>query len=130
MSLSSGSGGGRPWARIRVSGLVVAGFTLLEVVIALLVLEVAVLGSVGILVVASQTLSRAERLERIAALAEGVLDSLAAAPSATAGSLVDAAAVVEWTVGAAGEVLVTASTPTADTLLELRGILPPSVAVP
>ena len=40
------------------------GFTLLEVVVALLVLEVSVVGAVGALVLASSTLSKAERLFR------------------------------------------------------------------
>ena len=117
---------GGPRARRRGVG----GFTLLEVVIALLVLEVAVVSAVGILVIASATLSRADRLERVAALAEGVLDSLAAAPTATTGSLTDPVAVVDWTVDAAGSVIVTATDPPGDTLLELRAVLPPRPAAP
>lgn len=106
------------------------GFTLLEVVVALLVLETAVLGAVGILVVAGATLSRAERLERIAGLAEGVLDSLAAAPSASDGTVTEPYVTVQWTVGSAGQVRVTAVSPTRDTLLELHGMLAPMPGVP
>ena len=57
-----------------------SGFALLEVVVALLVLELAVVGVVGTLVVASSTQVRAESLERAVARAEGILDSLQRAP--------------------------------------------------
>lgn len=54
------------------------GFTLVEVLIALLLLEVGVLGAVGILVLAGRTLTEAERTERAVAALEGVADSLRA----------------------------------------------------
>jgi Tfp pilus assembly protein PilV len=101
------------------------GFTLIEVVVALLVLEIAVLGAVGILVLASSMLGRAERLERAAALAEGVLDSLAAVVSPSEGSATYGAGDVVWTLGAAGEVEMLALGPTGDTLFEIESVLPP-----
>lgn len=116
------SAGGRR-ARLASDGR--PGFTLLEVVIALLVLELAVVGAVGLLVLASATLGRAERLERAAALAEGVLDSLATAAAPTDGRASYGAADVVWGVGAAGEVVVTALGPTGDTLFEVESVLPP-----
>ncbi len=53
-----------------------AGFTLVEVVVALLVLEVGILGAVGTLLLASRTLTRAEAVERGVLETESVLDSL------------------------------------------------------
>lgn len=52
------------------------GFTLIEVVMALLVLEVAVIGVLGSLMVASRTAGRAEQLERLVQYVESTLDSL------------------------------------------------------
>jgi Tfp pilus assembly protein PilV len=101
------------------------GFTLLEVVMALLVLELAVLGAVGILVLASSTLGRAERLERAAALAEGVLDSLAVVSAPTDGRASYGAGDVLWAVNPVGEVVVIALGPTGDTLFEFGSVLPP-----
>jgi type II secretory pathway pseudopilin PulG len=105
-----------------------AGFTLLEVVVALLVLEIAVVGAVGLLVLASSTLSRAERLERATALAEGVLDSLAAEDAPAGGSASYGAGEVAWTVDAAGEVALIAVGPAGDTLFEIESVLPPRAA--
>ena len=117
---------GPPARRARAAG----GFTLLEVVVALLVLEIAVVGAVGILVLAAATLGRAERLERAAARAEGVLDSLALASAPTDGVAGYGAGQLRWTVGPAGEVRLVATGPTGDTLLELATILPPEPAAP
>lgn len=52
------------------------GFTLIEVVMALLVLEVAVIGVLGSLMLASRTARRAEQLERLVQHVESTLDSL------------------------------------------------------
>ena len=101
------------------------GFTLLEVVVALLVLEIAVIGAVGTLVLAAATLGRAERLERAAARAEGVLDSLARASAPSDGAASYRAGQLRWTAGPAGEVRLVATGPTGDTLLEVASILPP-----
>ena len=62
------------------------GFTLLEVVLALVILEVAVVGAVGTLTLASRNLGSAERLERAVAAAEGILDSLAGVADPQSGS--------------------------------------------
>ena len=101
------------------------GFTLLEVVIALLVLEIAVVGAVGVLVLASSTLGRAERLERAAALAEGVLDSLAVVSAPMDGRASYGAGDVLWAVGPGGEIAVIAFGPAGDTLFEIASVLPP-----
>jgi len=53
-----------------------AGFTLIEVVVALVVLEVAVVGVLGSLVLSADIMRHAEAVEYATARAEGVLDSL------------------------------------------------------
>jgi Tfp pilus assembly protein PilV len=87
------------------------GFTLLEVVVALLLLEVAVLAAAGTLVVASRTLTQAELLERAVLEAEAVLDSLAATPAVTSGARPFSAGTLEWSVGPSGTVVVRAASP-------------------
>lgn len=52
------------------------GFTLVEVVVALVILEVGLLGVVGMVVLAQRTLAEADALERGVAEMEGILDSL------------------------------------------------------
>ncbi len=61
------------------------GFTLIEVVMALLVLEVGILGAVGVLLLASETLTHAEVVERGVLEAEAALDSLQAGVFPTSG---------------------------------------------
>lgn len=79
-----------------------SGFTLLEVVVSLVVLEAAVLGVYGTLVLAARTTSDADRLERAVAEAEGVLDSLAGAPAPTSGSRELAYGSIRWEVESDG----------------------------
>jgi prepilin-type N-terminal cleavage/methylation domain-containing protein len=102
-----------------------AGFTLLEVVVGLLVLALAVLGAVGILVLASTTLGRADRLERAVALAEGVLDSLGAVASPTGGGASYGAGEVLWRLEAEGGVTLFATGPDGDTLFSVQSVLVP-----
>ncbi len=52
------------------------GFTLVEVIMAMLVLEVGLLGVTGTLVLAARTLQRAERLERAVTEAGRIYDVL------------------------------------------------------
>lgn len=52
------------------------GFTLVEVIVALVLVEIGILGAVGTLVLASRNLAEAERLERAVLTAERVGDSL------------------------------------------------------
>ena len=84
--------------------VVVGGFTLLEVVVALLVLEVAVVGLVGSLVLAASTLTRAEALETAVASAEGLLDSLARAGTLGADSITYDGGRIFWAVDDSGRV--------------------------
>jgi Tfp pilus assembly protein PilV len=101
------------------------GFTLIEVVVALVVLEVAVIGLVGTLALATATLTRAETLERAVATAEGVLDSIARGASAGADSLVSSAARVTWTVDDSGRVQLRARDAADRVLFELEAVLEP-----
>ena len=101
------------------------GFTLLEVVVGLLVLALGVLGAVGILVLASATLGRAERLERAVALAEGVLDSLGAVALPVDGSASYGAGGVFWRLEPEGHVTVVATGPRGDTLFSVESVLAP-----
>jgi Tfp pilus assembly protein PilV len=78
-----------------------SGFSLLEVAVALLVLEVCLLGVFGILVLANRSLTRAERLESATATLEGVADSLASAVRLESGRrAVSVTDTVVWEVGA------------------------------
>lgn len=100
------------------------GFTLIEVVVALLVLEIGVLGTLGTLVVASETLRRAERLERATGHAEAILDSLRRGASPDTVSLSFADVRIAWTVDAAGRVDLVATDRGGDALVRLRSRVP------
>ena len=102
------------------------GFTLLEVIVALLLLQVAVVGAVGTLVLASRTLGEAEHVERAVLAAEGLLDSLAGSGSAKSGSRALAGGELEWFVDSVGGVLVRASRGDGRIWLELTS----AVALP
>jgi type II secretory pathway pseudopilin PulG len=101
-----------------------SGFTLLEVVVALLVLEVAVVGLVGSLVLASATLTRAESLERAVATAEGVLDSLAGAAATLADSIPHAGrGTVRWSIDDSGYVRLQATEGRGSVVLDLAAVV-------
>jgi len=104
---------------------VTRGFTLVEVVVALLLLEVVVLGGVGLLAVSSATLTAAEELERAVGLAEGVLDSLSSAPVREDGAASYRGGEVRWSVGTDGATLVAATDSRGRALFEIRAVLPP-----
>jgi Tfp pilus assembly protein PilV len=100
------------------------GFTLLEVVLALLVLEIGVLGVAGTLLLASTTLTRAETLERAVARAEGVLDSLRSDGAPGLGGAPFAAGEVVWSVGDSGRMDLRAIGPNGEILLGVISVLP------
>ncbi len=100
------------------------GFTLLEVVVALLVLEVAVVGVVGALALASSTLTQAEVLERAVAEAQGVLDSLAGTRGPRADSTVHPWGSVSWLVDDSARVGIRATSRTGEVLIDLSSVLP------
>ncbi len=76
---------------------------------ALLVLEIGVLGALGTLVLASETLRRAERLERATGRVEALLDSLGrgAAPDTVSFGVDDVN--VAWTLDGRGRVEIVAT---------------------
>lgn len=78
------------------------GFSLVEVIVSLLVLEVGILGTAGTLLVATRTLVRAEAEERGVCEVEYVLDSLAGGASVGAGARVTGAGTTSWRVTADG----------------------------
>lgn len=71
------------------------GFTLAEVIVALVILQVGMIGCLGMLVVAHRRLALAERLHTATQAAAGVADSLFAAGAAGAG-LAAGEAVATW----------------------------------
>jgi Tfp pilus assembly protein PilV len=85
------------------------GFTLIEVVVALIVLEVAVIGVLGSMTLSASIMRQAEALERATARAEGVLDSLSAGGEPGAGMNTFHGGTVEWVVLPDGEVTVVSS---------------------
>lgn len=100
------------------------GFTLVEVVVALAVLEIAVVGAAGTLTVAARTLGQAERLERAVASAQGVLDSLRGVPVPASSSLGYRGGDVRWEVGDSGQVVLPALGAVGDTLFVVTATLP------
>ena len=101
------------------------GFTLLEVVVSLLLLQVAVVGAVGTLAVASRNLAEAELMERAVLGAEGVLDSLRGVAGATDGSRVVDPGGLEWSVDTLGGVTLYATHPDGRVLFEVRSAVRP-----
>lgn len=79
------------------------GFTLVEILVALVVLEVGLLGVVGTLLLAARTLTRAELEEAGTAEVERVFDSLVAAGATSGGGTVPLrVGAVRWTATAGG----------------------------
>ena len=72
------------------------GFTLVEVLVALVVVEVGLVGVVGTLYVAAATLARAERTERGVAQLERLYDSLTAVQAPASGALVTPTGTARW----------------------------------
>jgi type II secretory pathway pseudopilin PulG len=100
------------------------GFTLLEVVVALLLLELAVAGSLGTLTVASRTLAEAEQLERAVTEVEGVLDSLAGEPDAATGARPTPGGEIEWTIEESGRIVLRATREGGGVWLDVTSALP------
>lgn len=98
------------------------GFTLVEVVVALVVLEICVIGVASMLTLASRTLTRAERLEAAVATAEGVLDSLRTTPAPVDGwRRLDGGGSIVWVVASGGAIAVRAESDEGRSLVELAG---------
>lgn len=89
------------------------GFTLIEVVVALLILEVAVVGVLGSLVLASDLSRRAKDLERSVVAFQSVVDSLRNVDPAdvTPDSVDVGGSVARWSPSADGRVTLSAGRP-------------------
>lgn len=85
------------------------GFTLVEVLVALVVIQVGVLGLAGTLLLAGRTLRDAGRIERQAADLAWVHDSLSAEWSAGAGETRRPWGTLAWTVSGNGRATLTAA---------------------
>jgi len=102
------------------------GFTLVEVVVALILLEIGVLAAAGTLVLASREMGRAERIERAVATLEMVADSIAAAGSGADGARAFPGGRVLWSrAGAGSRAHLVAVDASGDTLAEI--VLPEEV---
>ena len=98
-----------------------AGFTLVEVVVALVVLEIGVLGVMGTLLLASRALSDAEIRERAVLETLRVVDSLAVDGMGGPGRRTFGWGAVQWTAPAEGGAgTVVALDEAADTLVNLE----------
>lgn len=84
------------------------GFTLVEVLVAIVVLEVGLLGVVGTLVLAAGNMRRAVSLERAVTEVERVYDSLTGAPSSGSGVVSVPGGRLRWSVSTDGSVQVDA----------------------
>ncbi|NNF14299.1 MAG: type II secretion system protein [Gemmatimonadetes bacterium] len=100
------------------------GFTLIEVVVALLVLEMAVVGVLGTMALAARTLHRAERLEAATGRAEAVLDSLRRGASPASGMDAFDDVSMAWTVDTVGRVELEAVDERGGLLLAVRTRVP------
>jgi type II secretory pathway pseudopilin PulG len=106
-----------------------AGFTLVEVVVALVVIEVGLLGVLGSLILAAQTLSQAEHLERATAEVHRVYDSLSVGALVGEGEREAPPGWLRWTVGADGEALVTFEFPRDSAMARVEGRVPVAMEV-
>ena len=83
------------------------GFTLVEVLVALLIVEIGLMGALGLMVLGSRALTDAVEKERALSAFEAVADSLAWAPAATTGTRVEPWGVLRWSVGDSGSIRIT-----------------------
>lgn len=106
------------------------GFTLVEILVALVVLEVGLLGVVGSLVLAARTLDRAVLLERGVAQVARVHDSLAVSGAAVgSGSFATADGVVTWTIDGSGRASISFARAVGSPLVTIDARLPPAAPV-
>jgi prepilin-type N-terminal cleavage/methylation domain-containing protein len=97
------------------------GFTLVEVLVAIVVLEVGLLGAVGTLVLAADNMRRAVSLERVVTEVERVYDSLTGAPHSGSGVASVPGGRVRWSVSADGAVRVDALTRSDSVIFTVLG---------
>ncbi len=102
------------------------GFTLAEVIVSLLVLEVGVLGTAGTLFIAQRTLSRAEAEERGVCEVERVLDSLGAGAEPGAGARAALEGTTSWSLASDGHLRVRYASTTWGVVVSLEALVPVS----
>ena len=103
-----------------------SGFSLVEVVVSLLLLEVAMIGVLGNIVLAADILHRTERLERATATAEAVIDSLRGSATVGRDSVRFDGGWVRWDVGEDYALEVGAWSDTGEEMLTAHAWLPAS----
>lgn len=96
------------------------GYTLVEVIVALVLLEVGIMGAAGTMVLALRALVRAEHLERAVSALEGVVDSLRTDGARGAGVRPFAGGEVRWGEPVEHGLLVVAVDPAGDTLVRVQ----------
>lgn len=99
-------------------------FTLVEVLMAMVVLEVGFLGVLGTLVLAARTMRRAESLERVVTEAGLLYDSVAGITTAGSGEVSAVAGRLRWTVSADGALRIEVLAPGDSVLFFLEGRTP------
>ncbi|MCG6954802.1 MAG: prepilin-type N-terminal cleavage/methylation domain-containing protein [Gemmatimonadetes bacterium] len=104
------------------------GFTLVEVIVAIVVLEVGLLGVVGTLVLAAGNMRRAVSLERAVTEVELVYDSLTSAPSSGSGTASVPGGRLRWSVSTDGTVRVDALASSDSVLFTVLGRAVPVAA--
>jgi len=100
------------------------GFTLLEVVIALVIVEVTVVGVLTSLTLSARLLRRGEVVQRVVASAESVRDSLALGASAGADSLLRDEGWVRWIVSGEGRLRIVGSSDGMEIDVLLESMVP------
>jgi len=104
------------------------GFTLIEVVVALVVLEVGLLGVVGSLVLAAQLMTRAELVERGVAEVQHAYDSMSATGvSPGVGSRSRDGGTLSWIVDEDGWSVITFGTPADPALVRVDARFEPEL---
>lgn len=105
------------------------GFTLVEVLVAMVILQVGLMGVAGLTVLSATNLGAAAQMETMAAVAEEVIDSLASLPNPADGSRSTRAGRLEWRVAAVSNdgllrIALSGTDAGGRRILVLRGILP------
>ncbi len=99
----------------------IRGFTLVEVMVALLLLQVGLLATVGLLLMSQRTVNRAELLTRSLVAADRIADSLVEAGGGGSGGQAFPWGRVEWVGGRGGGLLLRGTAHgEGDTLVVLR----------
>lgn len=105
------------------------GFTLVEVLVALVVLEVGLMGVVGTLLLAAGTLTRARRTDEATAALERIYDSLTVGGvAAGSGRVVLDGAEVRWTATGSGRLTLRYRVPPDSTVQILEARVSPNAA--